>query len=71
MDAVQYKGFSIVVSVRPGGVTTNSFQVVSKIYRNPEGAPGIRNWLVLQEFASQQAAYEFGLQDARTWIGQQ
>ena len=61
----------IIIEVRPRGITRNSFRVVSQIHGNPEVAPGLRNWLGIQECASQKAAYEFGLQETQTWIDAQ
>jgi len=71
MDAVHYNGFYIVVMVEIERETENKFRVTSQIYRNPEGAPILRNWLAVREFGSEQAAYEFGLQEARKWIDEQ
>ena len=65
MDAVQYKGFYTVTLERP---TENKFRVIAQICRNLNGPPVMRNWLPVQEFASERAAYALGLQEARTWI---
>ena len=65
MEAIPYKGFFIVVKVELERETKNKFKVTGRIYRNP------RNWLAIQEFASEKAAYEFGLQEARRWIDEE
>jgi len=69
MDA--YKGFYIVVIVRPALSTENMFRVVSQIYRKLDAPPVIRNSLAVQEFASEKAACTFVLQEARVWIDEQ
>ena len=69
MDA--YKGFYIVVTVRAALSTENMFRVVSQLYRNLDAPPVVRNWLAVQEFASEKAACAFGLQEARVWIDEQ
>ena len=61
MDA--YKGFYIVVIVRPALSTENMFRVVSQIYRNLDEPPVMRNWPAVQKFASEKAACTFGLQE--------
>ena len=68
MDAIPYKAFHIVVTIRPALSTENKFQVVSQIYRNLEETPVMRNWLGVREFASETEAYEFGLREACAWI---
>jgi hypothetical protein len=68
MEAVRYKEFYIVVTVRRALFPKKMFHVVSQIYRNLEEAPVMRNWLPVQEFASKEAAYEYGLQEGRRWI---
>jgi hypothetical protein len=65
MAEMPYPG---VVTVRPALSTKKMFHVVSQIYRNLEEPPIMRNWLSVQEFASEKAAYEYGLQQARRWI---
>ena len=69
MDA--YKGFYIIVTVRPAISTENMFRVASQIYRNLGAPPVMRNWPAVQKFASEKAACTFGLQEARVWIDQQ
>ena len=71
MDAVQYKGFCIVVEVQIESTTRDKFRITGQIYRNPKETPVMRNWLAVREFASEEAAYEFGLQQARAWIDEQ
>jgi len=71
MDAVQYKGFNIVVKVERELGTPNKFKVIGQIHQDPPQAPVMRNWLAVREFASEKAAYEFGLQEARAWIDEE
>ena len=66
MDAVHYKGFYIVIKVERE--TETKFKVSNQLSRNPEGAPVMRSWLVVREFASERTAYEGGLLEARAWI---
>ena len=68
MEAIAYKEFFIVVKARREYTTKNKFHVIGQIYRNLKETPVMRNWLPVQEFASEKAACEFGLQEARAWI---
>ena len=68
MDAVRYKEFCIVVKVQLEANSKNRFQVVSEISASSDERQLVRTWATVQEFASEKAAYEFGLQQARAWI---
>ena len=68
MDAVQYKEFFIVVHVQLEPNTKNRFHVVSEIRAASDETQLVRTWATVKEFASEKAAYEFGLQRARAWI---
>ena len=69
MDPVHYKGFYIVVKVERE--TETKYKVSNQISRNSKGAPVTRSWLGVQEFADERTAYDFGLQEARTWIDEE
>jgi len=73
MEAIAYKGFHIVIEVWSERTIEKKFQITGQIYQNPEETrPTVmRSWLAVREFASEQAAYEFGLRDARAWIDEQ
>ena len=71
MDAVQYKGLYIFVKVQRDSASGTSLQVVSQICRAPDETQLLRNWMTIQEFVSERAAYEFGLREARAWIDEQ
>ena len=68
MDAVRYKEFYIVVKFQLEANTKNRFQVVSEIRASSDERQLVRTWATVQEFASEKAAYEFGLQQAHVWI---
>jgi hypothetical protein len=64
---VRYKQFDIIVKAEPERSSRKKYLVVVQI--RPEGAKKtVRSWLISEEFSSEQEAYEFGLQEARTWI---
>jgi hypothetical protein len=71
VEAVPYKEFYIVVKVQPDRATKKMFGVIAQIYRNLEEPPVMRNWLAVQEFASESDAYAFGVKQARAWIDEQ
>lgn len=68
MDAVQYKEFYIVIKVQLEANTKYRFQVVSQIRAGLDEAQLVRTLGTVKEFASEKAAFEFGLQRARAWI---
>ena len=68
MKAIPYKSLYIFVKVQPERTTRNTFKVAAGIYPNPKETPVMRSWLAIKEFASEEAAYQFGLQEARAWI---
>jgi hypothetical protein len=55
MEAVPYKGFFFVVTVRRAVSTKETFDIVNEIYRN----------------LSESDAYAFGVKEARAWIDEQ
>jgi hypothetical protein len=68
MDAIQYKQYYIAVKIQFDGTTRARFQIVGQISRDLQKTDIVYNWIAFQEFTSDKAAYEFGLQRARAWI---
>lgn len=65
-NAVRYKDFYVIVQVKLD--TGRRFDVIGQIRRIEDETQLARTWAVCKEFASEKAAYEFGLQKARAWI---
>ena len=69
MDStVRYKQFTITVKVELESVTVNRYQISCHMRRVGDETKQPSFLFTSKKFASPQAAYEFGLQEAWTWI---
>ena len=67
---VRYKQFDITVNVELDYLPSTRYKVI--VYaREIEEARRRHAWVTFQEFDSETAAYEFGLQIARAWVDEQ
>jgi len=69
-NTVRYKQFDITVNVELEHLPSTRYRVIAEARRLNEIQPR-HSWLISQEFDSEMAAYEFGLQEARAWIDEQ
>ena len=64
---IRYKQFDITVEVELETFPSTRYRVTAHARRLNEA----RAWVTSQEFDSETAAYEFGLQIARAWVDEQ
>ena len=69
-NTVRYKQFDLIVTVKSDGFSRNRYEVVTTA-QQIDNTKRRRTWLIFQEFDSEKAAYEYGLQEARAWIDAQ
>ena len=69
-NTIRYKQFNLIVTVKSDGVWRNRYKIITTAQRidNPERQ---RSWLILNDFDTEKEAYEYGFQEARTWIDAQ
>ena len=66
-NPVLYKRFDIAIRANLDG-SPGRFDVVWQIRRVEDNSNLVHSRFISKEFDSEKAGYEFGLQEARTWI---
>ena len=64
-NAVQYKGFDIIMSVELDDDAKTRFKVAGQIQAVENPTRALRTWISIKDFPSKREAYEDGLQNAR------
>ena len=68
VNKVPYKQFYITVQVKAERGAMNRFKVMGSIRPVQNETTVMRSWLEINHFATENEAYEYGLQNCRAWI---
>ncbi len=69
-NTVRYKQFDLIVKVKLDGSSGNLYEIVVTA-RQMDSTQRDCTWLAYKEFASEEEACDFGLQEARKWLDAQ